>query len=174
MLRQFREGNSESFDLLVRPHLSSLLALSRRLAAPRSGDELFQETLIRAYRGLGGFRGYCSLRTWLFRITILLSKEPARWCGGPRSSDQGLDQVPDTIASLPEQHARERELSHRLEEAMERLSLRQRTALHLRTVEGLDYRAIAACMETNDVAARRLVLLARKALLVRLGPHLLP
>ena len=174
MLGQFRQGNAETFELLVRPHLTSLLALSRRLAGVRFGEELFQETLIRAYRGLPGFRGECSLRTWLFRITILLSKEPERFRGGRPTSDQGLDQVPDTIAALPEQHARERELTDRLDEAMERLSVRQRTALHLRAVEGLDYRAIASCMDTTGEAARRLVLLARKSLLVRLGPHLLP
>jgi RNA polymerase sigma-70 factor (ECF subfamily) len=174
MLRRHREGDAEAFELLVRPHLTSLLSLSRRLAGARSGDELFQEALIRAYRGLHGFRAECSLRTWLFRITILLSKEPERWRTDRATSDRGLEHVPDSISGLPEQHARERELTDRLEEAMERLTVRQRTALHLRAVEGLDYRAIAGCMDTTDAAARRLVLLARKALLARLGPHLLP
>jgi DNA-directed RNA polymerase specialized sigma24 family protein len=57
---------------------------------------------------------------------------------------------------------------------MERLTTRQRTALHLRAVEGLDYRAISQVLGGSDAASRMLVLAARRQILRRMGGHLLP
>ena len=85
-----------------------------------------------------------------------------------------VDDIPDRVSDSAERSAVARELTDRLAEAMERLTLKQRTALHLRAAEGLDYKAIAACMHSTEEAARRLVLLARRNLLTRMGPHLLP
>ena len=57
---------------------------------------------------------------------------------------------------------------------MERLTLRQRTALHLRAVEGLDYEAIGAVLTCSAVAARMHVLEARRKVMARLQEHLEP
>ena len=79
LLARVRAGEPGLFDPLLRPHVPALLALARRLAGPQWAEDLLQEVLIRAYRGLPGFRGESSLRTWLFRITSLLASEPFRW-----------------------------------------------------------------------------------------------
>jgi RNA polymerase sigma-70 factor (ECF subfamily) len=184
LLGSFRNGDALAFDRLLRPHMTSLLALATRLAGTSWAEDLLQESLLRAYKGLHQFRGDSRLRTWLFRIVIRLASEPHRWRRDHRQLDDGgnvargvgtepIEEVPDRLPS-PEVAARERELRERLDEALERLSTKQRTALHLRAVEGLDYRAIADCMESTAEAARRLVLMARRALMVRLGPHLQP
>ena len=82
--------------------------------------------------------------------------------------------IPDTYAPPPEHASLARELGARLEEAMERLPPRQRTALHLRAVEGLDYEAIGAVLSCTAVAARMHVLEARRKVMARLGDHLEP
>jgi RNA polymerase sigma-70 factor, ECF subfamily len=174
-LQAFRSGNSTAFQPLVRPHLPALLALARRHCAdPHWAEDLLQEVLVRAFRGLPGFRGEAALRTWLFRILVRLAADPSRWRLDDHAVDVADFEIPDHLEELPEQGAISRELWQRLDEAMERLTLRQRTALHLRAVEGMDYAGIAAVLECSKPAARMLVLEARRKVLRRLGEHLEP
>ena len=64
--------------------------------------------------------------------------------------------------------------SDRIEEAMERLTNRQRTALHLRAAEGMDYAAISTVLGCSSPAARMHVLEARRKILDRVKEHLDP
>src|SRR5262249_38848330 len=162
------------FQPLVRPHLPALIALARRHC--RDGhwaDDLVQETLVRAFRGLSGFRGDAAVRTWLFRILVRLAAEPSRWRRTDAASPLELD-VPDHFQEPAESLAIGRELAQALAAALERLPARQRTALHLRAVEGMDYAAIAAVLECSQPAARMLVLEARRKVLAHLGDRLEP
>ncbi|MEM7202148.1 MAG: RNA polymerase sigma factor [Planctomycetota bacterium] len=175
LLASFRGGDAEAFPALVRPHLGALQALARRLAGDRQwGEDLVQETLLRAYRALAAFRGDASVRTWLFRIQCRLATEPARWRRGDHAGGAPPADVPDHLGPSPEQGSLQRELRDRLDEAMERLPARQRTALHLRAVEGLDYATIGQVLECSGGAARMLVLAARQRVMERLGRYLEP
>ena len=175
LLERLRAGDSDAFHSLMRPHLGPLLALGRRLVTDHQwAEDLTQETLVRAYRGLEHFRGDASLRSWLYRIQIRLASEPERWCRTDRAPTVQSIDIPDHLDAAPDQPLLQRELQHRLDEAMERLSSRQRTALHLRAVEGMDYAAIAAAMGSTAAAARMLVLAARRRILERMGRYLSP
>ncbi len=175
LLARFRAGDGTTYQTLVRPHLGALLGLSRRLVGDRQwAEDLAQETLVRAFKGLAGFRGECSLRTWLFRIAARLASEPERWRGSDAAVRLANLEIPDHVGPAPEQPTAQRELRDRLAEAMERLPARQRTALHLRAVEGLDYEGIAAVLSCSRGAARMLVLAARRRVMERMGSYLLP
>jgi RNA polymerase sigma-70 factor (ECF subfamily) len=174
LIARFVAGDRDAFRPLVRPHVDALRALARRaLGDADAADDLVQEALIRAARGLAGFRGAASLRTWLFRIVVRLAAEPRR--GIRRLRPQPMpDEIPDGLGPTPFDAALGRELRDRLEEALERLPARQRTALHLRAAEGLDYARIAEVLGCGAGAARMLVLAARKAVARRLGRYLDP
>jgi len=175
-LQEFREGDAEAaFQTLVRPHLDSLIALARRLTGdPHWAEDLVQETLVRAFTGLTGFRGEGTLRSWLFRILARLAAEPRRWKRQDRAHALGDLDVPDHLDIAPDRSALDRELRERIDEAMERLTQKQRLALHLRAVEGLDYAAIAAVLENTEGASRMLVLAARRKVLDRVQEYLEP
>jgi RNA polymerase sigma-70 factor, ECF subfamily len=174
-LQRFRAGDQNAFQPLLRPHLAALLALAKRHCRdPHWAEDLVQETLVRAFRGLPAFRGDSALRTWLFRILVRLAAEPERWRRDrPTESLDGID-IPDHLDLRAEHDAIARELQDRLDEAMERLTLRQRTALHLRAVEGIDYAAIGSVLGCTAVAARMHVLEARRKVMARLQEHLEP
>ncbi len=171
-LRRFRAGDHKAFQDLVRPHLQGLLALAgRQTGDAHWAEDLVQEVLVRAYGGLGAFRGDSTLRTWLFRILVRLASEPQRWQHRERAGSL-TGEIPDHLDLMPDQTALSRELGHRIDEAMERLSPRQRMALHLRAVEGMDYGAIAAVLECTNAAARMSVLAARRSVLDRMRGYL--
>lgn len=174
-LSRCRAGDASAFQPLLRPHLAALLALAKRHCRdPHWAEDLVQETLVRAFRSLASFRGDAALRTWLFRILVRLASEPQRWARGKTAEPIGDLDVPDHLDARAEHDAIARELQDRLDEAMERLTMRQRTALHLRAVEGMDYESIGAVLSCTAVAARMHVLEARRKVMLRLGEHLEP
>ena len=64
-----RRGDSEAFGALVEPHLRELRAHCYRiLGSTVDAEDALQETLLSAWRGLSGFGGQASLRSWLFRV----------------------------------------------------------------------------------------------------------
>lgn len=64
-----RAGDDEAFRALTEPHLHELhVHCYRMLGSIDHADDLVQETLIAAWRGLDGFEGRSSLRAWLYRI----------------------------------------------------------------------------------------------------------
>lgn len=164
-------GDAEAFDRLVRPLLGNLLALCRRLSkGDAAAEELLQEGLIRAHRGLAGFRAESSFRSWLMSILYRLASAPERL--GPRRLPGQVavsDEIPDGLASDPLERVSSRDTLRRVEEAMERLPVRQRTALHLRAVEGWGYDEISRVLDTSRGAVRNSVLDARRRLRERLG-----
>lgn len=174
LIARFVGGERDVFRVLIRSHIEALRALARRAVGDvHAADDVVQEALIRAARGLAEFRGDSSVRTWLFTICVRVASEPRRWRGDRRGESLRQD-VPDTLGPTPEAAALARELRDRLEEAMERLPMRQRTALHLRAAEGLGYEHIAAVLECSAAAARMLVLEARRKVLARMGRYLEP
>ena len=173
-LRAAQAGDRQAFDRLVRPMLGNLLALARRIDRTGRGEELLQETLIRAHRGLSGFRGDASFRSWLVAILYRLAAEPKRYAG-PAPLPGQVDwqtRIPDRLGGDPGETATTRDLLERVEAAMERLPVRQRTALHLRAVEGWSYVEIARTLQTSEGATRNVVLEARRKLRQRLGDEL--
>lgn len=64
-----RSGDEQAFRELTEPHLRELhVHCYRMLGSVDDADDLVQETLIAAWRGLGGYEGRSSLRAWLYRI----------------------------------------------------------------------------------------------------------
>jgi RNA polymerase sigma-70 factor (ECF subfamily) len=174
-LARLQAGDDTACQALLKPHLSGLLALAHRHCRdPHWAEDLVQETLVRAFRALPSFRGESTLRTWLFRILVRLAAEPKRWCRGHSAEPLGDHDVPDHLDPPALQGAMVRELQERIDEAMERLTTRQRTALHLRAVEAMDYASIAAVLGCSEVAARMHVLAARRHVLARVQEHLDP
>jgi len=69
-LEAAQAGDERAFARLVEPYRRQLRAHCYRMCGSiYDADDLLQESLLRAWRGLPAFAGRASLRTWLFRVT---------------------------------------------------------------------------------------------------------
>jgi RNA polymerase sigma-70 factor, ECF subfamily len=117
------------------PHLAALLRVARRLTLDSaSAEDLVQETMLLAWRGFHGFQSGTNARAWLFRILF------NAFHGAKRKAR--LDAVPSNDSVRPMlQEAVE------IAEALDALSLEQRTVLLLAVVEGFTCQEIAGILD---------------------------
>src|SRR5438874_1381208 len=84
MLEAARSGDEEAFGRLVDPCRGELHAhCYRMLGSVHDAEDALQDTLLRAWRGLAGFEGRSSFRSWLYTIATnaslnLIAKRPKR------------------------------------------------------------------------------------------------
>ncbi len=70
VLAAARAGDEAAFADLITPYRRELRAHCYRMAGSlHDADDLYQESLLRAWRGLTSFEGRSSLRTWLYKVT---------------------------------------------------------------------------------------------------------
>src|SRR5262245_22408333 len=97
-----RHGDEEAFRRVVDEQRAGLQAhCFRMLGSLRDAEDAVQETMVRAWRGLPGYQGRSSVRTWLRRIATnvcldAIGRRPARgarvnggspaWPGQPRET----------------------------------------------------------------------------------------
>src|SRR6185503_17207178 len=69
VLEAARRGDEGAYGMLVEPHRAELHAhCYRMLGSVSDAEDALQEALLRAWRGLPGFEGRSSLRSWLYKI----------------------------------------------------------------------------------------------------------
>ncbi len=98
-----KRGDRDAFQRLAEPHRRELqLHCYRMLGSFHDAEDLVQETLLRAWRGLHRFEGRASFRSWLYRIATnaclnaLASRASARRVL-PESLGAPSDRMPDGV-----------------------------------------------------------------------------
>ena len=137
--------------VLVATYQQPLLRLARTMVpSPAAAEDVVQETWIGVLRGLDGFEGRSSFKTWVFRILV----NRARSTGSRERARSSIEKGPAVDPSrfgadgqwlepvVPwEDESADRldaaKLSPLLKEAIEQLPARQRQVVILRDVEGL-------------------------------------
>jgi RNA polymerase sigma-70 factor (ECF subfamily) len=168
-------GHREAFEEVVRRHESGLLSLcSRLLRDGRLGEDLTQETFVRAYSRLGSFRGQSSFRHWLYRIAANGCRD---FLKSGRRSERPSDMSGDELWTLrdPERDAVARQSLEALSDAVAGLPPACRSAFILFYLENLSYEEISAATGVGVNALKVRVHRARELLRRRLSglvePH---
>src|SRR3982751_2983603 len=74
-----RKGDTESFNQLVRRWERPIFALAyRTLGREEDARDVTQETFLRAFRALPGFKGEAKFSSWLYRIALNLCRDLMR------------------------------------------------------------------------------------------------
>ena len=79
LLKLAQDGDEKAFGELVETHRAQLRAHSyRMLGSVQDAEDALQEALLRAWRGLAGFEGRSSVRSWLYSIVTNASLDITR------------------------------------------------------------------------------------------------
>ena len=145
LVRRVRCGDDSAFGQLVDRHGGRLLGLATSMVGNAAdAEDVVQEALAGAFRGLGGFQGRSSVKTWLTRI---LGKQVARLRRYQRlrkawSLDQAGD-LPSGASSGPASEAVRADARMDVLAVLARLPEAQRNVIVLREMHGMSYEEIA-------------------------------
>jgi RNA polymerase sigma-70 factor (ECF subfamily) len=153
LIARWKAGEQRAATLLVERHAHAVARFVASIGARNDVDELVQDTFVRAFGSLDGFRGDSALRTWLFTIArrLVLDRRRSIRRRGEQVEVQEAD-VATEYDALDGVVADETQM--RLRRAMARLTPTQREVFVLRVNEGMSYKEIADTVGTTEGAAR--------------------
>ncbi len=147
LIKRFNDGDEKVFSEIVGRHKKAVYSLCfRYLGNHQDADEISQETFIRAFRSLSGFRFQSSFRTWLFRIAINLSINEFN----RTKKFTELSPENDSISHNPSDD----DLKRNIREEVMKLPEKQRETVILKAYEGMKYHEIAEVMQCSVGTAK--------------------
>ncbi len=186
-----RGGDEDAFRELTDPYQRELqVHIYRIVGSMQDAEDLLQETLLAAWRGLDQFEGRASVRAWLYRIATNRSLDALR-AGRRRPQDQPmtrmpeptrwsepvwLEPYPDVLLEGISDEAPGPEARYEMKEAiglaflvgLQHLPPQQRAVLVLRDVLGYRAGEVAEMLETSETSVNSLLRRARAAFESRL------
>ena len=170
-------GDVAAFERLSSAYADRLYMLLLRLLGDQSeAEDAAQEVMLRAWRGIGSFRGQSSYFTWLYRIAVneasrALEKRSRRPASVPISAEEL--QLPASPAHDPFRQAQNSELRRTLGRALDQLPPPLRAAIVLRDVEGLSTQEAAEVAGISQAAFKSRLHQARLRVRAAIGDEAL-
>jgi RNA polymerase sigma-70 factor (ECF subfamily) len=175
------EGERDLFHELIRPYerVVYLTAVSILRDATEAEDAA-QEAMIKAYRGLGRFRGDAKFSTWLTTITLNEARSRLRKSARVKvesldSTEQEEDYTPFLVADwreIPSETLEREELATHIEQAIQNLPPSYREVFLLRDKEEMSIEEIAQSLGVKGNLVKVRLFRARMLLQKQLAPYL--
>ncbi|HEY0308669.1 MAG TPA: sigma-70 family RNA polymerase sigma factor [Acidobacteriaceae bacterium] len=182
LVADLKAGSEEAFALLVALYHQPLYSvIARSLNDPSDAADITQEVFLKVFRGINGFHGDASLKTWLYRIALHEAANRRRWWSRHKRQELTIDSpitgdgndadsafcLSDTLADSgrsPLECAAAQETKTRVEEALRKLPENFRTVVILREIEGFAYDEIAEILNINIGTVKSRLMRGRAAL----------
>ena len=194
LVERLRTGDELAFMMLVDQHQASMLRIARMYVGTRAvAEEVVQEAWLGILKGLDGFEGRSSLRTWMYRIVTNIAKTRGQREGRsvPFSSLAGDDAgsgvdpewfqsvaerapggwrtFPDDWRGVPDERLLGHETLRRIGDAIDALPPAQAEVIRLRDVLGWSSEEVRNALDLSETNQR--VLLHRARSRVRRALH---
>jgi RNA polymerase sigma-70 factor (ECF subfamily) len=154
LLEGCRRREIRAFEALYRQYGGRLKSIAYHVAGNRQdAEDAVQETFLKLYRAIEGFRGEASIGTWLCRIVINVCYDIAR----KRKHETELTEA-------PERRQASAGMKVALEDALRRINQRHRMVFLLFEIEGLRHSEIAAVLEIPEGTSKAWLFEAKKEL----------
>ena len=182
IVKQVQAGDVAAFDKLILKYRERLFGIIYNLTSNREDTaDLVQEAFIKAFQSINRFQGQASFFTWLYKIAVNnalthLRKNKLRTF----FSLEKLQEEPtsaEIVAKLTDKTGADRdaylrELQEKLNEAMQKLSIKHRTVITLFEIDGLSHSEIADVMECSEGTVRSRLHYAKQFLQGELSRYL--
>jgi RNA polymerase sigma-70 factor (ECF subfamily) len=182
LVRGARRGDLAAYDELVKRYQERIYATIYHMTSNHEdANDLAQESFIKAFQALKGFKGGSSFYTWLYRIAVnktinFLKQRKNRTHMSLNDIDFNAEHDPDLMALISEQTPRRAaglsELQEKLNAALMKLSEPHRLVVVMHDVQGLSHEEIAEAADCNVGTVRSRLFYARQQLQGYLADYL--
>ncbi|HTO72485.1 MAG TPA: sigma-70 family RNA polymerase sigma factor [Gemmatimonadales bacterium] len=182
VVRKVQAGDVAAFDRLILKYRERVYSVIYNLCANREdAADLTQGTFIKAFQSINRFQGQSSFFTWLYRIgvnatlTHLRKNRLRTFFSFDRIVEE--DKTSEVIGALTDKSGVERdlfvkELQEKLNEALQKLSIKHRMVVTLFEIDGLSHSEIAEIMNCSVGTVRSRLHYAKQLLQAELQSYL--
>ena len=172
IIRSVLRGNVNDFEKLVAAYEKNVYNIALRMVGdPEDAADMTQETFIKAYRALSGFRGDSKFSSWLYRIASNVcldflrsrSRHPQVSLSTVDEDDRATLELPD-MRQNPEEQLMKKLGLEAVRRGLEQLPEQQRQILVLRELGGLSYAELAQTLGLEEGTVKSRIFRARKRL----------
>ena len=172
IIRSVLRGNVNDFEKLVTAYEKNVYNIALRMVGdPDDAADMTQETFIKAYRALSGFRGDSKFSSWLYRIASNVcldflrsrSRHPQVSLSTVDEDDRATFELPD-MRQNPEEQLMKKLGMEAVRRGLEQLPEQQRQILVLRELGGLSYAELAQTLGLEEGTVKSRIFRARKRL----------
>jgi RNA polymerase sigma-70 factor (ECF subfamily) len=183
IVQRVQEGDVAAFDRLTIKYRNRIYGVVYNLTSNREdAADLTQDAFIKAFQSIQRFQGQSSFFTWIYRIAInstlshLRKNRVRSFFSLERvNSDEPVSR--ELIAALTDKTGADREtfareLQEKLNEAMQKLSIKHRTVVTLFEIDGLSHQEIADVMDCSVGTVRSRLHYAKQLLQAELQSYM--
>jgi RNA polymerase sigma factor (sigma-70 family) len=182
VVKRVQAGEVAAFDQLILKYRERIYGVIYNLTSNREDtSDLTQDAFIKAFQSINRFQGQSSFFTWLYKIAVNttlshLRKNRLRTFFSlekvqeDETNTQLLAQLTDKLEADRDTYLHE--LQEKLNEAMQKLSIKHRTVITLFEIDGLSHAEIAQVMECSEGTVRSRLHYAKQFLQGELSKYL--
>ena len=183
IVRQVQAGDVAAFDRLITKYRERVYGIIYNMTSNREdAADLTQDAFIKAFQSIHRFGGQSSFFTWLYRIAVNstlshLRRMRLRSFFSLERNDSDAPVSKEIITALTDKTGADRdtyvrELQEKLNDAMQKLSIKHRTVVTLFEIDGLSHQEIADVMDCSVGTVRSRLHYAKQLLQSELQPYM--
>lgn len=160
LIEQSKAGNLAAFEQLIYRYDKDVFTVASRFTHNADdAKDIYQDVLIRVFRGLPTFEGRSEFSTWLFRITtnvcLTYRSRKKKTMEVPLYGDNGetIEELAEDLSADGVTHAGD--IARRIQEAMNELSPRQKMVFTLRHFQDQKLKDIAVMMNCAEGTVKK-------------------
>ncbi|MCL2153890.1 MAG: sigma-70 family RNA polymerase sigma factor [Oscillospiraceae bacterium] len=173
IIKNVLSGDRNAFEGLVVANQKNVYNLAMKMVGCEDDAlDISQESFLKAYRDLSGFRAESRFSVWLYRLTYNLCvdflRKKKRNATVPLSYQDDSGEVHDLeipdMRNLPENNALRKETRKTIVESIAKLDLHHREILVMREITHMSYQDMAVALDISEGTVKSRLARARKAL----------
>ena len=173
-VRRVQQGDTDSFEVLVRRHEKAIFNLVYRLLGNYDeAAEVAQEVFLSAFRSIHQFRGEANFSTWLYRIGLNHASTRRKSLQTSQQRHIPLDgtEVIADGAVDPAKSVEHKEIQQRVQQALNSLDPEDARIVLLRDLQDIPYQDVAEMLDIPVGTVKSRLHRARQALKTSLAPY---
>ena len=182
LIKQSKAGNIESFEQLITKHQKRAFNIAyRMLGNPEDANDVTQEALVKAYKGIKNFKGKSSFSTWLYTIVnnacidFIRKNRKANivYLDQEYETEEGAYKIQlSNNENTPEQLFEKKAVQKLVHRSIGELDYNYRKIIVLRDIEHFSYREIAQILGCPEGTVKSRISRARNNLKAIIGEKL--